>query len=364
MMSRWEIGSEFHWNEEHLGCQAPIDLAPAGAVLFARGVGALMALMVQSSSAGRRPRIHLPSYFCIDVAERLATVCDVRWFSDLPTQASPDFASLNPSAGDFVLALNFFGQWTSARWAGFAKPPGVMVIEDHSHDPLSNWAQASDAEYALVSLRKTLPTPDGAWLWSPKGLPVPAPKGDEPIGATTKLAAMVLKAAYLRGAAIDKAAFRALQIEGEEGLDEPPLAPASRFTAAILRTIDIPNLHARRVANNMRLQERLLGNTIDGIAVLRPAGANNVVTFSPVLLCDSRVTRDALRAHLQVQAVFAPNHWPQAIDGYNSGDTQAMDLAGRLLTIPVDFRYHPVDVDRVAEIVLAFRLEAERVEPH
>ena len=42
--------------------------------------------------------------------------------------------------------------------------PSIVLIEDHIHDPLSDWSQSSNADYAVASLRKTLPVPIGAML--------------------------------------------------------------------------------------------------------------------------------------------------------------------------------------------------------
>lgn len=349
MKAPWEIGSEFHWDSVYL--KGTPMISPSGAKLFARGVGALMALMIQEQKGGVRPRLHLPSYFCIDVAKRLTSVCDVLWFRDLPTQSFPDFSTLKPRAGDFVLALNYFGQWDNARWRNFDKSEGVKVIEDHSHDPLSDWAQLSVADYALASLRKTLPVPDGAWLWSPVGLQVPDPIEGESIGPYKKLAAMNLKSEYLNGRIFDKEVFRELQIEGEQLLDSPPLACASKFSGALLAQMGAGTLRTRRIANITRFKELLDQKSRQSFKLLRPIDAASDGSFNPVLLCASNPIRDGLRSHLRENSVFAPNHWPQDASTYHSNDSQAVALSERLLTMPIDFRYSTPDVDMLFEIL-------------
>ncbi len=62
--------------------------------------------------------------------------------------------------GDVLFIVNFFGLKAAGDYEK-ARELGIPVIEDHSHDPWSQWAIHSKADYVLVSLRKTLPIPDG-----------------------------------------------------------------------------------------------------------------------------------------------------------------------------------------------------------
>jgi hypothetical protein len=66
--------------------------------------------------------------------------------------------------------MNYFGLRTPPD---LELPEGVEVLEDHSHDPVSAWAEQSSADFCLASLRKTLPINDGGALWSPVGHRLP-----------------------------------------------------------------------------------------------------------------------------------------------------------------------------------------------
>lgn len=349
--ARWEVGSEFDWRPEYAGPPRPgaASPLPAGSALFSTGRSAILAIARQALGE-RRGTLHLPSYFCPEVAEALAEACDLGRYGDLPTEPSPRFESLRPAPGDLVLAVNFFGSRDGAPWASWAADhPDVLVIEDHTHDPASPWARGSAAPYAVAALRKTLPIPDGAIAWSPRGLPLPEPAAPPPAAALEKLAAMVLKRAYLDGGRVDKDAFRALQIEGERGLGLATGSAGSAFSRAVLGALDVDALNRRRAANARRFLERIAdlgGDDVGPLCTEWPAGAT---PYNPVLVCRAARLRDELRDALRREGVYCAVHWPQP-----DGEPDAVDLAGRVLTVPLDHRYGDEDVIRVASLVDRF----------
>ena len=83
-----------------------------------------------------------------------------------------------------------------------------------------------------------------------------------------------------------------------------------------------------------------------------PEGA---APFGVILLCRDKQTRDALRQHLIARNVFTAVHWVQSHeDDVTSGDDLAIDLAGRILTIPCDQRYDEADMARLFECVAGY----------
>ncbi len=341
-----EIGSEFHWDPGALRSDGVP--WPTGHELFATGSGALTAL-VRSLEA---PRLHVPSFFCTGVAELLAADAPLAWYRHLPDERGPRLDSLAVRPGDAVLAQNLFGRDDRTPWDAWIRDhPDVIVIEDHSHDPLSDWARTSTAAFAVASLRKTLPLPDGGLLWSPRGHAVPSPAGPASEGAGLKLAAMLLKSAWRDGEDVPKNAFRVLQQEGEHRLLGGG-GPASGVTRALLPLIDATGLRARATAHARALAAMLPATDRDWR--LLPVGPASAATFRVQLLCRTAGIRDALLAHLARHRIFAPVHWRQDRAGFWSGDDEAADRADRILTLPVDHRCTPDDVRRIAEVVRVF----------
>ena len=340
-----EIGSEFHWDPavlldpEQGGLPGRL---PGRHELFATGCGALSSLLRLFTPAGR---LHVPSYFCMGVAEALSRHVPISWYRHLPDGRGPRWETLRAATGDVVLAQNLFGRDDGAAWDTWMRAhPGVMVIEDHSHDPFSEWARTSTAAYAVASLRKTLPLPDGGLLWSPRGLDLPRPIASRAAGADLKLTAMLLKAAWLDGRPVPKDHFRALQQQGEHRLLGSS-AQASAFTAAVLPLLDITGVRAASARNGAEVEAALDGRTPEGFDLLGSGG------FRVQLVCPSPDARDRLLRFLARHGIFAPVHWRQDRSGFWSGDPAAADLAARMLTLPTDHRCGPGDLRRIAEVV-------------
>jgi hypothetical protein len=347
-----EIGSEFHWDTAALlGAerQGRPEWLPVRHALFATGCGALTALLRLLAPRGR---LHMPAYFCMGVAEALSAEIPLAWYRHLPDGPDPRLETPNAAPGDVVLVQNLFGRDTRTPWDAWAPArPGVTIVEDHSHDPFSTWARTSTAAYAVASLRKTWPLPDGGLLWSPLGLDLPEPAGGESPGASLKLAAMLLKAAWLDRRAVAKSDFRALQQAGERAL-LGSTGPASTVTRALLPLLDVAGLRAASSRNARALVAALPARTTSWrVLPDAPAGA---APFRAQLVCASGAVRDALRDHLGRHGIFAPVHWRQDRAGLWSGDDAAADLASRMLTLPVDHRCRPDDVHRVADVVRRF----------
>lgn len=339
----WELGSDFHWDAMDFHGPGPETAAwlPAGSVLFSSFTGALTGLV---DLLPGRPVVHLPSYFWMGMVGLLPPDVQVRYYRELPDGNGPAFDTLRPAAGDLVLAANLFGRADRRPWARWAaQRRDVVLVEDHTHDPISPWARSSAADYCVASLRKTVPVPDGAPIWSPAGRPLPTPRPEESPAAQRKLAAMLLKAAWLKGRGPGKEQFRELQTTGERALSAGTFSPTS-YTRAALAWLDVERMRAARVANVARFTACLPARA--DLTALTHCGPDTT-PFGVQLVCRNEPVRDALRAHLAAHNVFAPVHWAHP----RGGDPQAVDIGQRILTIPFDHRYGSADVDRVLDVL-------------
>lgn len=352
---RWEIGSEFDWSNDSVTTSVAKTLFTENHELFSTGRSILLSLPPLFNCNQGRLRLHLPSFFCMDVAADLNKVFDLCWYRDLPTEPTPDFNSLHTLPGDLVLAVNLFGIRQQKVWQDWAgQHQDIILIEDHTHDPFSPWAQHTTADYAMASLRKTLPIPDGGIVWSPQKLKLPKPVIGEPSGAYEKLIAMLLKRAYLSGANISKDAYRCFQIKGEEALNAETNSAASGFTSSILNSLNIYEIRKRRELNIKQFIQLLSLETDSRCQALFTNWQIDAVPFNSILVCESQEIRNKLRQFLICQNIFAKVHWQQPFKGFSSNDFTAIDLSNRILTIPTDQRYSFDDIERVATNVTHF----------
>jgi hypothetical protein len=245
-----------------------------------------------------------------------------------------------------VVAVNYFGVREGVPWDAWRARTECVLVEDHAHDPASEWANASQADYAFTSLRKTLPVPDGAIIWSPRELPLPDQPAGGAEGSELKLAAMLLKGEYLGGGddAL-KERFRQLQLDGEERLAASGIAGASPATReALVRGVPLP-WRAKRAENAARLLAGLHGwEPAEPLFTEWPADA---APLGAVFTFASGADRDRLRETLREAGVYCPVHWA---DAARSERERVRDLAARILTIPTDWRYSAGDMARIAAI--------------
>jgi hypothetical protein len=340
--ARWEVGGEFHLPADTPG---PYHRWPDDAVWFALGRHAVQALLARLGS----PRLWLPDYFCQEVARSWDGVSEIQPYEDDPRWPEPRWESLRPGSRDAVLAVNYFGAREGASWRAWRARTDCVLVEDHAHDPASEWATASEADYAFSSLRKTLPVPDGGILWSPRGLPLPDQPAGGVEGSELKLAAMLLKGEYLAGGddAL-KERFRRLQLDGEARLGESGVAGASAATReALVRGVPLP-WRARRAENTARLLAAL--HDWEGAEPLFSGWPADAAPLGAVFAFDTKARRDRVRAALREAGVYCPVHWADAAESPNG---RVRDLAGRILTVPTDWRYSTADVARIASLARA-----------
>ena len=343
-LRRWEVGGEFHWCEWPPGPRVPWPKPGAWYALGRHAVAALLRM--------KQRRLWIPDYFCHDVVEHWRSSCSLAMYRDDPRWPEPDWRSLRPRAGDWVLAMNYFGARQQDPWRLWKERENVLLLEDHSHDPVSRWALSSDADYAFASLRKTLPVPDGALLWSPRGHKLPAPPGQESlsVAAGLKLSAMLLKSEYLTGRAPAraKAHYRRAQELGEVLM--PGGAEAISHISLDLLRRGLPQAWRTR----RRVNAKELSRSIQGWSHGKPVDTRwpeGAAPLALVLCLDSQESRDKCREYLENNDIYCPIHWPMP----QFVGAEARTLSAQLLSIPIDQRYDKADMETVSKKLKSFR---------
>jgi hypothetical protein len=336
-----------------------LDAWPARRSFFASGRAALYALCRRWIETHSHARLWLPDYFCSEVVSSLRSRnIPVAFYSDDPQQTGPELSHLRVSPGDILLAVNYFGIRSGDQWSAWRESTqSVALIEDHTHDPQSLWARSSKADFAFASLRKTLPLPDGAIAWSPRGLSVPeAAPGSAPLGSSLKLAAMLYKRRYLESGETCpslKRTFLELQKQGEQILPEPSNEAMSAWSLDVVCR-GTPSLWRRRRERNVRslLAQAPSVDVGKPLFISWPAGH---CPFNVVYVFEDEAARDRVRSRLIAAQVYTPVHWP-----LQDGGKASINLSKRLLTIPVDFRCDDQQIQRIASLLMG-RESAGRV---
>jgi hypothetical protein len=332
---RWEHGSSLDLSLESGVAQVP--WTGRSESLWGSGRDAMRGLLAWGRAEHGWRRLLVPSYYCQEVVEALQIEIAVATYDLRPT--TPRIDPVDVRDGDVVLVVALFG----AR-PGVQVPDGAVVLEDHSHDLLAPWAIGSDAHYAIASLRKTLPLPDGGVTWSPRGLDGPPERPMTPehgAVALDRLSAMILKRQYLAGASIRKEAFRKIAARAEARIGRGAVSGISAYSRSRLSTLPIEAWREARAANLEAFRGAFGG--APGVHILD-------APFAVTLVFDDPARRDAVRAGLLHRRIYGTILWPQEDPVIPIGAAD-LDLSRRILSIHADQRYTPADMVRVAGAV-------------
>jgi len=343
---RWENGSEFHLiNNKKYYNREDLCLNQRTRVYTGSGRDAIRLIFRKGRKIYKWKRAFVPSYLCSEVIRTIKEeISELKIYYDDPQEAlSPPI----PNSKEVLFLVNTFG--IRPRWHidhGFAG----QVIEDHTHDPWSEHAKESTADYCFASLRKILPVPDGAIIWSPKGLSLPKqPKLSTPhhLAASLKLNAMIIKSLYLNGYVDQKDEYLNNFRKGEAHIASrrvSNLIPASEY---IIKTFDVEKWRSLRLRNYLFLLKEI-GNH-DGINVLKPSD-KAACPFSFIVVFDSNNTRERMRTDLINSNIFPAVLWPLDVQ-IQKRFKNNMSLSSRMLSIHCDGRYSTDDLARVAEAI-------------
>lgn len=340
----WEQGSDFHHVSEYAGRFE----APWGeqGQLYLSGRPALNALLEYLRKKLEIRNIWLPAYYCDQVVYPLLD----RGFACTYYDGSPETGwSIDLGAlqrGDVLIANSFFGiDLLPAATLGQVQEMGVIVIEDHSHDPFGVLAWNSRAEYCFASLRKTLPFPDGGVLWSPQRRSLPEPVAIQAPVSTERVAAMLAKRAYLRAEFSDKALFRSWYAASEHAIDHAPIAAMSVYSQRLAEAFDVGAWRQARARNHRLLCTLVTHPTLK----LLHLDLSDLAPMGLIVLCPDHSSREDLKTHLISRSIYPAVLWPLVPGMPPAHSERARDFASRMLFIHCDGRYQDEDMRRVAD---------------
>lgn len=341
----WELGSDFDWALDGLvanSATVPSWAGGDGDVLYLEsGRQALAAVSADLRNRGFRELL-MPQHFCESMIEPFVRDgwgvsfygFDQRWAAQEPLE------SLVSPGTTAVLNFPAFGVSESLDWLLFlseTQDRGGVVVSDESHRVLSPGLHQADIR--LASLRKMLPVPDGAFV---SGLVAPPTLSSGGEQAAVRAAAMVEKTSYLAG---ELSESRHLEMFAQaEALTHQRTEPAlmSELSAERIPAFDWNVLRSSRVANATALEEAMIGTPYD-VTTAEAEVPSHVVVSGPDVL--------GLRRHLIASRVYCPVHWFPP-----SHDPLPTSWRDDVLSIPVDHRYTPADMSRVANTIRDFAM--------
>ncbi len=340
----WEIGSLAFGDVQSL-----IEMtAGAAGTWTASGRAALTIVLRRLQGQGVR-HVQLPAYICESVVRAVQAVPLTYSFYpvDEDLSAHPD-----PAPNAAVLLIHYFG-WVNPATVALRGEAGrsFELVEDASQAVLSDWrGQAAKPGWAFFSARKLGPVPLGGWCSVQVELEEPSAQ----VEALTwrSLAARLARGWYLAepDAPIDPRveefyldAFEAV----ETFLDRhPTYAPVPRLALDLIAGVDWKAAAAARRANWRTLHD-LLGECVTPLSRALPDGV--VPLGYPVTLRQ----RDTIRARLASQRIFCPVQWRLPAEVEPSRFPVAARLAETSLTLPLDQRYSPEEMARLAAVLEA-----------
>jgi len=281
-------------------------------------------------------RLWMPAFYCYEVIDYIKenADCKILFYNDSPLSHSDSkvIEQITFLKNDAVLRTNYFG----LRKYRKNKNIKAIVIEDHSHSLISEWAQNSNADFCVASLRKTMPIAEGGILWSPLNRTLPdkpyKTKENEAL-AKERVEAMKLKSDLLAGKHKNRTYYRKLYIKTEKQFYDLPVSLISEDSMEIVKEMDIARWDKIKKRNWKALQKLIKS---DKIKILKPE-SDMCNPFSLILKFENHSDREKVRENIiKIQCVFPSILWAIPC---NTKNKEIYDLGETILSIHCDARY-------------------------
>jgi len=322
-----KIGGEFEMNPDLIkSCEGLVKNNMCS--LFSSGRSALMAILETINiNINAKPLIYLPYYICSSVVEACKNQKFNIEFYELDENFLFNIDYLdNIKKNSSLLTVNYFGFVNNNNLIENIKNrrPDIITICDNVP---SFWqCNNSKANFSFTSLRKFIPTPDGAIVYSKGVIYKPEKSVPENKFYKSKLLGSIAK--YKKE---KDNVYLNYFTEGEKILNkEKKITRASRFSEYFFHNYNLQNLKNIRDNNYLKVYE--IGSKI---------GLNFVFPFlkgiSPLCVPIFLENRDEIRNKLFDKNIFLPIYWP--IEDHNKSSKLSNKMAKHELSIIIDHRY-------------------------
>jgi len=348
---RWEIGSDFHWDFKNYS-ETIKDQLIAKSQLLGTGRYALKLIIDWGRRKYNWKRIWLPSYFCPEVIDSIITTgIKTEFYYDDPINGFNIYEN-NYEIGDVILVNNLFGLRSQPLYNSL-KRSYIQIIEDHSHDPWSDWSLNSEADWCFASLRKSLPISDGAILWSPKGHqmpPWPQLSSNHYQASLEKFIGMVLKTNYLQGMSVDKEYYRDFLINGERRIGTSESSDITDFSKKQLSKIPIDFIREKKNQNRAILINQIRNLKI--FQILESSQSPNSCPFSVILYFNTTRIKEFFFNSLLENKIYPAILWPIKEGLSKQIPSSNIDFSNKMFSLHCDYRYNAEDMSRISENII------------
>ena len=352
-LDRTRIGGEFEldlasfWQAAD---KAPLMLPCAHLRWTDTGRSALFLVATDILRRGGEPLVWLPAFCCRSVVQAFQQAdFSIRYYSSAELHGG-DGLQPAPAAGQTILFVHYFGHINRYRLGQVAdwRRMGAFVVEDAAQAALTQEV-GSAGHYAITSLRKFVPQPDGAIIGSEFELRFSTADPDEEFVSARILAKL------MRGAGALPETFLPLLAHTESRLDTQPIVPRkpSWVSRLLMASTDFSSVAERRRRNWELLRQSLRGSLKSHVTALHDVVESGEVPLG-LAVCIGGGQREPLRRFLADHAIFCPVHWPLSHLPTSTDFALDHELSLRILTLPIDQRMEEGHVRRFVKLLHRF----------
>ena len=278
--------------------------------------------------ACRPRRVLLPFFVCDAVMQPLTATGTPFEFYAIAKSFQP-LEAPEPADGELLLVVNYFGVLTAFVEQCARRLPDRVVVDDTQ----AFFRRGRRGAWSFNSARKFFGVPDGAFLYGPA----------DGIGELPPSDVADCDHLLTRLAGDDREAWEQFKRhEARIGIEPRAI---SAISTRLLAAVDMSRARRKREQNFSLLHARL--GTVNSIALPLDAFAGEGPMCYPFL-----PSADVDRRALNGLGIFVPTFWPEIDLRVERGFDWERDVARRLLPLPIDHRYGPDAMERLAQAVL------------
>ncbi len=353
-MKNWEVGSTWYITprdaERSVSAYCHLD-TPDGVTFLSTCRSAIALVAKEIGSVGGTALV--PGFTCHSVIRPLIDagyrVSPYAIRPDLTIDIEALISQIERLSPSIILVHGYFGLDTLGEFAkvsNILRDRGIIVVEDMTQTMFSSFPRPN-SDYALGSIRKWMPVPDGAFVTNVKADHL---EEDTELSCA-KTEAMLAKGVYIVNGVGDKQNFMDQATAAERLLDSRngPFA-ASTLTMDYLKSLDISMFVETRRENYSRLAERLVRH--GEIRIPRPEIKDGEVPFMLPVFINRR--RAELQKYMAAHNVYPTIIWKCPDELAGEIDSSTKNIYDSILCFHIDQRYSARDMEAVADIADIF----------